>query len=454
MAHRLGTVPQHRFAHGGLATSEDYLSASTIAFSSQTASFWFENIAVLLIFFLATLLLGVVLGIWYQKLSTLFTPTNSNAKSTSTVSSTVVEDSEASIRSAPLHAAPMSSSVSSSSASLPHPYRTITTSALSAVQHFFQGKPPVHTDLSISSSSSGLSNNASQPSLKSLFRRIPNYHPPKHIAVIMDGNRRFGKRRHADALQGHWAGGQTLVDFIQWCIAADISIATVYAFSTENWQRDPVEVTALMSIFIKYAETIAKEAHNHGICIKMLATDKSKLPVKVQQVMDSLERETAVYDIVDGHNNNSSSVSNNSSTSSSNGSSSSSGNSSGTDSAGASPSRRKGVFRLNLCISYGGRGDLVQAMRQLGREVQSGTIVDVDRDINEQRIAQALCTGGCPDPEVLLRTSGELRLSNFLLWQLAYTECFFLDKLWPELTVDDLFDVLRQYHARKRRFGT
>lgn len=445
MAHRLGTVPQHRFAHQGLATSEDYLSASTITSSTQNASFWFENIAVLLIFFLATLLLGVVLGIWYQKLSTLFTPTNINAKTASTLSSTIVEDSEASIQGhqgSPVGAAP---SAVASSASLPHPYRTLTTSAISAVQHFFQGKPPIPSDIS------GGSNATQPPSLKSLFRRIPNYHPPKHIAVIMDGNRRFGKRRHADALQGHWAGGQTLVDFIQWCIAADISIATVYAFSTENWQRDPVEVTALMSIFIKYAETIAKEAHNHGICIKMLATDKAKLPVKVQQVMDALERETAVYDVVappDDHNH---SAKNSNSSSSS---SSSSSNSSGTDSAGASPARRKGVFRLNLCISYGGRGDLVQAMRQLGRDVQTGAIVDVDRDINEQRIAQALCTGACPDPELLLRTSGELRLSNFLLWQLAYTECFFLDKLWPELTVDDLFDVLRQYHARKRRFGT
>lgn len=411
--------------------------------SSQNASFWFENIAVLLIFFLATLLLGVVLGIWYQKLSALFTPTNTNAKQYSTQASAVVEDSEASIQGhqgSPVLAA---SVAVPSSASLPHPYRTITTSAFSAVQHFFQGKPLIRTAISNSTSSSPTGNNSAQPSLKALFHRIPNYKPPKHIAVIMDGNRRFGKRRHADALQGHWAGGQTLVDFIQWCIAADISIATVYAFSTENWQRDPVEVTALMSIFIKYAETIAKEAHNHGICIKMLATDKSKLPAKVQQVMDSLEQETAVYDIVtppENDSNGSSSILNGSNSSSSSGE--------------AVPTRRKGVFRLNLCISYGGRGDLVQAMRQLGRDVQTGAIVDVDRDINEQRIAQALCTGACPDPDLLLRTSGELRLSNFLLWQLAYTECFFLDKLWPELTVDDLFDVLRQYHARKRRFGT
>lgn len=233
---------------------------------------------------------------------------------------------------------------------------------------------------------------------------------PKHIGVIMDGNRRFGKLTHADPLKGHWAGGQTLVDFIQWCMMDGISAATVYAFSTENWNRDPMEVSTLMTIFAKYAESFIREATSRNVKVKILSTEFSKLPPKVQLTVKELEEKTA--------------------------------NCTG--------------FTLNICLSYGGRQEIVNAVKELCKEFTSSNANALAKDfedINEAMLSKYMTTKDLPDPDILIRTSGEFRISNFLLWQLAYTELFFVDKLWPQLTQKDLRRILHEYVNRGRRFG-
>ena len=228
---------------------------------------------------------------------------------------------------------------------------------------------------------------------------------PRHIAVIMDGNRRFGMKMHADPLQGHWVGGQNLIDFTQWCMEAKVQVLTVYAFSTENWNRDPKEVAILMNIFAKYADNFRKEALSRNIKVCVISSDDSKLPCSVKNAINSLEMAT----------------------------------------------NQCTAFLLNLCISYGGRAEIVNACKSIVSQVKSGDI-DVN-DINEDCFSSNLSTAKLPDPEILIRTSGEFRLSNFLLWQLAYTEMFFIDKFWPEVNRDDLLNIFKLYNERHRRFG-
>eukprot|EP00601_Ochromonadales_sp_CCMP2298_P000064 CAMPEP_0173182272 /NCGR_PEP_ID=MMETSP1141-20130122/7741_1 /TAXON_ID=483371 /ORGANISM="non described non described, Strain CCMP2298" /LENGTH=350 /DNA_ID=CAMNT_0014105339 /DNA_START=187 /DNA_END=1239 /DNA_ORIENTATION=+ len=229
---------------------------------------------------------------------------------------------------------------------------------------------------------------------------------PNHIAVIMDGNRRFGKAVHSDPLQGHWAGGQTLVDFVQWCKEDGVKIVTVYAFSTENWSRDPLEVQTLMAIFAKYAHTFKAEALSHDVRVNVLSTERDRLPTDVLQAVDELQRATSHC-----HS-----------------------------------------FTVNICLSYGSRGDIVNACRSVAACVKGGDFAP--DEIDEKMISDRLSTGGGADPDLLIRTSGEYRLSNFLLWQMAYTELFFVDKLWPQLTRADYRSILHQYASRTRRFGT
>mmetsp|Transcript_32467 Transcript_32467/g.54742 ORF Transcript_32467/g.54742 Transcript_32467/m.54742 type:complete len:365 (+) Transcript_32467:76-1170(+) len=228
---------------------------------------------------------------------------------------------------------------------------------------------------------------------------------PSHIAVIMDGNRRFGKQVHSDPLQGHWSGGQTLVDFVQWCKEDGVSILTVYAFSTENWRRDPLEVKTLMTIFAKYAERFRSEALTHNVKVNILSTERERLPQDVQQSIETLQRATATCT----------------------------------------------AFTLNICLSYGARSDIVTACRAISTQVAAGHL-SAD-DVTEARFADFLTTASLPDPDILIRTSGEFRLSNFLLWQLAYTELFFVDKFWPQLTKVDYRRIVHKYAQRSRRYG-
>eukprot|EP01038_Epipyxis_sp_PR26KG_P008360 gene8360-11312_t len=229
---------------------------------------------------------------------------------------------------------------------------------------------------------------------------------PSHIAIIMDGNRRFGKKTHGNPLQGHWVGGQTLVDFIQWCMKEDVKIITAYAFSTENWNRDPLEISTLMAIFEKYAESLKTEALAKNVKVNILSTDTSRLP---QQVLVSIEELMKATSHCTG-------------------------------------------FIVNICLSYGSRGEIVNSCKTICEEVKNNRIKV--EDIDEKLFSQHLSTVGLPEPDVLIRTSGEYRLSNFLLWQLAYTEMFFIDKFWPELTELDLKRIFLEYENRQRRYGT
>ncbi|KAL3798591.1 hypothetical protein ACHAWO_014000 [Cyclotella atomus] len=229
---------------------------------------------------------------------------------------------------------------------------------------------------------------------------------PRHIAVIMDGNRRYGKAKYGNATRGHWDGSKTLIEFTKWCMAEGVQALTVYAFSTENWDRDPAEVSALMSIFCKYCEELRVEALQRGIQIHVLETESERVPPDVREGIDRMVSQTKHCD----------------------------------------------KFTMNICLSYGARGEIVNACKKITKEVLNGSI-DLDQ-IGEDHLQKMMLTGHCCDPDVVIRTSGEERLSNFLLWQSAYSELFFLKKQWPELKKEDLIGVIRGYaEGRERRYG-
>ena len=232
-------------------------------------------------------------------------------------------------------------------------------------------------------------------------------HIPKHMAVIMDGNRRYGRSKYHSAARGHEEGSRTLLNFIQWCMMEHIQILTVYAFSTENWQRSPVEVTTLMDLIVVHVEELRTTALERGICVNVLSTETEPIPKAVSAGIQRLVQDT----------------------------------------------KHGTKFILNICLSYGSRGEIVQACRAISYKVQCGTL-DI-QDISTSTLDQHLLTASCgTDPDLILRTSGEYRLSNFLLWQSAYSELFFLDKTWPEVGKEDLIAVIRKFAKdRKRRYG-
>uniref|UniRef100_A0A7S1SEG8 Alkyl transferase n=1 Tax=Alexandrium catenella TaxID=2925 RepID=A0A7S1SEG8_ALECA len=228
---------------------------------------------------------------------------------------------------------------------------------------------------------------------------------PRHIAVIMDGNRRYGRREHGSPLSGHRAGGERLRDFIDWCAELGVEALTVFAFSTENWKRGPEEVSAMMGLFLEEVPRLGEHALRLNVRVRFLSSDAQPLSADLRAAMQRLEERSA----------------------------SCSG------------------MRLNVCVSYGGRGDIAGACRQLAQEAVAG---EVDpQQIDDRAVAQRLLTADIPDPDVLIRTSGERRLSNFLMFQLAYAELFFLEKHWPEVTREDLMAIVAGYRARHRRFG-
>lgn len=246
---------------------------------------------------------------------------------------------------------------------------------------------------------------AKQPDLSTPDISITKEIVPRHVAVIMDGNRRFGKKTQSDPLKGHWSGGQTLIDFVEWCVTDGVEILTVYAFSTENWSRDDLEVNTLMVIISKYAKSFQKEALSKNIKVNVLCTDHTQLPAHVKESIEDLESATKDCD----------------------------------------------GFVFNICLSYGGRADIVQACQTASKAVINGEIT-VD-DITEDYLGANLLTKNLPAPDMLIRTSGECRVSNFLLWQVAYSEMFFIKKLWPEVTREDLQGLFAEFRRRARRFG-
>ena len=227
---------------------------------------------------------------------------------------------------------------------------------------------------------------------------------PRHVAIIMDGNGRWARRRHLPRALGHRAGMQAVRKAIEGAIEAGVEILSLFAFSAENWHRPPTEVTALMSLLEEYIAREADELVEQGVQVHVLG-ERTRLAPATQESIATLEARTA-------HNTR---------------------------------------LRVNLFISYGARAELVRAARLLAADVRAGLIAP--DEIDEQAIASRLFTHDQPDPDLLVRTSGERRISNFLLWQLAYTELFITKVLWPDFGRQDLYEAILDFQNRERRYG-
>jgi undecaprenyl diphosphate synthase len=227
---------------------------------------------------------------------------------------------------------------------------------------------------------------------------------PKHVAVIMDGNGRWARQRGLPRHLGHREGMKAVREAIEASVDVGIEILTLFAFSTENWQRPAREVSALMSLLQRYARKEREELRRQGVEVHVLG--------ELDRVDASTRR--AVDAIVEG-------------------------------------TRGGDRLRLNLMISYGGREEIVRAVRELAGRVREGTLAP--SEIDESLFEATLFTAGVPDPDLLIRTSGEYRISNFLLWQLAYTEIHISPVLWPDFTREHLWVAVEDYQRRERRFG-
>ena len=227
---------------------------------------------------------------------------------------------------------------------------------------------------------------------------------PQHVAVIMDGNGRWAKQRGLPRIEGHRRGANALKEMLRYCKDLGIETLTAYAFSTENWGRPTGEVNFLMSLFERLLQKELKEMEAEEVCINFIG-DLTPLPQSLQQEMrHSMER----------------------------------------------TKDNQGVF-FNVAINYGSRHEMIKACRTIAQKVQQGELPA--EAINEDTIAQHLYTSASPDPDLLIRTSGEMRLSNFMLWQLAYTEIYVTDTLWPDFDRQQFDLALESFQQRDRRFG-
>ena len=229
---------------------------------------------------------------------------------------------------------------------------------------------------------------------------------PVHIAIIMDGNGRWAREQGRARVTGHREGVESVRDVAEASAQLGVRHLTLYTFSTENWQRPRKEVNALMSLLVKTTRHELKTLKRNGIRLNAIG-DLEHLPAEAQQELRYAMTETADPD---------------------------------------------GRMTLNLALSYSGRSEITRAVRELAAEAANGEL-RID-DIDEAAISRRLATAGMPDPDLLIRTGGEYRISNFLLWQLAYTELFFTDCYWPAFRRTQLYDSIRDFQDRERRFGT
>ena len=227
---------------------------------------------------------------------------------------------------------------------------------------------------------------------------------PKHIAIIMDGNRRWAKQNGLGTKDGHKAGADNLEELSKFCNEIGIKYLTVYAFSTENWKRSKEEVSALMAILKLHIDAFFRDKDRQNIKIKILG-DISELSKSLQKSINRAVENT----------------------------------------------KNNTGLTLNIAFNYGGRAEITRATKIIAQKVQNGEISI--EDINEDMISNNLYTAGEPDPDLLIRTSRELRTSNFLPWQSTYSELYFPDKHWPEFGKDDLLIAIKEYQKRNRRFG-
>ena len=229
-------------------------------------------------------------------------------------------------------------------------------------------------------------------------------HDPRHVAIIMDGNGRWAQMRGRPRLFGHHAGARRVREIVEACPENNVKYLTIFAFSTENWKRTQTEVAGLMKLFRRYIQREARDLFEAGIRVRFIG-DRIKLEDKLVTLMDELELLTADNDRV----------------------------------------------HLTIAINYGGRDEVTRAAKRLAYEVEQGRLSH--KDVDAETLARFLDTHVLPDPDLVIRTSGEARISNFLLWQSAYSEYEFVDTLWPDFTAAEFGCVMQNYGKRERRFG-
>ena len=238
-----------------------------------------------------------------------------------------------------------------------------------------------------------------------IMREIQHLDPlPQHVAIIMDGNGRWAQQRHRPRLFGHKAGADSVREAVETAREIGIRHLTLYAFSTENWQRPGLEVKGLMTLLKTYLQSELDTMKKNGVRLECFG-QKDRLPDDVRGMLGRVITDTKEGD----------------------------------------------KLRLNLCLSYGSRAEMIGAMQEIGRKCVAGELKP--EDIDDQTFSDHLYSTGQPDPDLLIRTSGEQRLSNFLLWQLSYAELYFTETPWPEFRRDQFIAALEEYAGRQRRFG-
>lgn len=227
--------------------------------------------------------------------------------------------------------------------------------------------------------------------------------PPQHIAIIMDGNGRWAKKRGLPRTAGHAAGAEAFRRIANYCRTLGVRYLTVYAFSTENWKRSQDEIEGIMRLLGRYLEEALRDMEKNRVAFRFFG-DLSRLSPRLQKMCHDAETRSKDYDV-----------------------------------------------QVNFCLNYGGRDELVRAARTFAQEVAEGR--HKPEDLTEELMSSYLYSAGVPDPELIIRPSGELRISNFLLWQSAYSEYVIMDVLWPDFSPKDLDQAIEEYHRRNRRFG-
>ena len=228
--------------------------------------------------------------------------------------------------------------------------------------------------------------------------------PPQHIAIIMDGNGRWAKNRGLPRTAGHAAGAESFRKIADHCRTLGVKYLTVYAFSTENWKRSADEVSGIMRLLGRYLKEALADMEKNHVCFRFFG-DLSKLSPELQKLCRETEARSSTYHEV----------------------------------------------QVNFCLNYGGRDEIVHAAREFAREVAEGK--RRPEELTEELLAGYLYSADVPDPELIIRPSGEKRTSNFLLWQSAYSEYVFMNVLWPDFGPKDLDEAIAEYHRRNRRFG-
>lgn len=227
---------------------------------------------------------------------------------------------------------------------------------------------------------------------------------PKHIGIIMDGNRRWAKSKGLPIAMGHKEGAKTLEKIVRHANKIGIKHLTIYAFSTENWKRSEEEVGALMLLLQNYIESYSKKADSENIKVQFLGDTTAFKPKLQQGIKDCIER-----------------------------------------------TKNNTGITFNIAINYGGRAEIIKAVKEISQDVKNNKI-DI-KDINEELFSSKLYTNGQPDPDLIIRTSGEMRTSGFLTWQSVYSELLFVEKYWPDFNEQDLDDAIKEYQKRNRKFG-